>query len=210
MTRANSPGRYTESPAWGRQTAQGRFRRDRGQISRWRRTRFNDAAILVFSPLAGLRPSHSGVSLTLDLPKPGSEASSPLAAAFTMLFSTLFTNAWVCALLAPCGQVSPFRPSVLRAETGGRFWAQNSENGRNSVRRPPHTSLTDRNCEGFCRPGNRVGLPGLHGGGRSPAKPVSDRRDSRRGSENSLESGKLSGNSSNAVQRHSPAGGIND
>ncbi len=53
---------------------------------------------------------------------------------------------------------------ILRAETGRRFWAQNSENGRNSVRRPPHTSLTDRNCEGFCRPGNRVGLPGLHGG----------------------------------------------
>ena len=38
---------------------------------------------------------------------------------------------------------------ILRAETGGRFWAQNSENGRNSVRRPPHTSLADRNCEGF-------------------------------------------------------------
>src|SRR5271166_6901516 len=53
---------------------------------------------------------------------------------------------------------------ILRTETGGRFWAQNSENGRNSVRRPPYTSLTDRNCEGFCRPGNRVGLPGLHGG----------------------------------------------
>ena len=52
---------------------------------------------------------------------------------------------------------------ILRAETGRRFWAQNSENGRNSVRRPLHTSLTDRNCEGFCRPGNRVGLPGLHG-----------------------------------------------
>ena len=28
-----------------------------------------------------------------------------------------------------------------------------------------YASLTDRNCEGFCRPGNRVGLPGLHGGG---------------------------------------------
>ena len=39
------------------------------------------------------------------------------------------------------------------------------ENGRNSVRRPRIASLTDRNCEGFCRPGNRVGLMGLHGGG---------------------------------------------
>jgi hypothetical protein len=47
------------------------------------------------------------------------------------------------------------------------------ENGRNSVRRPCCGSLTYRNCEGFCRPGNRVGLPGLDGGGRSPAKPVS-------------------------------------
>src|SRR5271165_4730497 len=36
------------------------------------------------------------------------------------------------------------------------------------------TPLTDRNCEGFCPPGNHVGLPGLHGGGRSPAEPVSD------------------------------------
>src|SRR5208337_5616974 len=35
------------------------------------------------------------------------------------------------------------------------------------------------------------------GGGRSLPKPVSERRDSRRGSENSLESGKLSGNFSN-------------
>ena len=38
------------------------------------------------------------------------------------------------------------------------------ENGRNSVRRPRRASLTDRNCEGFCRPGNRVGLPVLYGG----------------------------------------------
>ena len=38
------------------------------------------------------------------------------------------------------------------------------ENGRNSVRRPQIASLTDRNREGFSRPGNRVGLPGLDGG----------------------------------------------
>ena len=35
------------------------------------------------------------------------------------------------------------------------------ENGRNSVRRPRIASLTDRNCEGFSPPGNRVGLPEL-------------------------------------------------
>jgi RES domain len=35
---------------------------------------------------------------------------------------------------------------------------------RNSVRRPGRGSLTYRNCEGFCRSGNRVGLPGRDGG----------------------------------------------
>src|SRR5271157_3409371 len=39
------------------------------------------------------------------------------------------------------------------------------ENGRNSVRRPRCAPLTDRNCESFCRLGNRGGLPGLYGGG---------------------------------------------
>ena len=56
----------------------------------------------------------------------------------------------------------------------GDFSRRMRENGRNSVRRPRHASLTDRNCEGFCRPGNRVGLPVLYGGGRSPTEPVSD------------------------------------
>ena len=46
----------------------------------------------------------------------------------------------------------------------GEFRRRTRENGGNSVRRPRHSSLTDRNCEGFCRPGNRGGLPGLHGG----------------------------------------------
>src|SRR5271165_1931404 len=41
----------------------------------------------------------------------------------------------------------------------GDFGRRTRENGRNSVRRPRHASLTDRNCEGFCVPGNRVGLP---------------------------------------------------
>ena len=46
----------------------------------------------------------------------------------------------------------------------GDFSRRMRENGRNSVRRPRHASLTERNCEGFCRPGNRVGLPVLYGG----------------------------------------------
>src|SRR5271165_4855093 len=56
----------------------------------------------------------------------------------------------------------------------GEFRRRTRENSGNSVRRPRHASLTDKNCEGFCRPGNRGGLPGLHGGGRSPCKLVCD------------------------------------
>src|SRR5271165_1022817 len=45
----------------------------------------------------------------------------------------------------------------LAADFRRRTW----ENGRNSVRRPRCAPLTDRNCESFCRPGNRGGLPGI-------------------------------------------------
>src|SRR5271166_2283026 len=45
---------------------------------------------------------------------------------------------------------------ILRAETGGRLQAQNAgerpEFGSQTALRP----LTDRNCEGFCRPGNHA------------------------------------------------------
>ena len=60
-----------------------------------------------------------------------------------------------------------------RQRLAGDFRRRMRENGRISVRRPRIASLTDRKCEGFCRPGNRGGLPGLHGGGRSLPKPVS-------------------------------------
>ena len=40
----------------------------------------------------------------------------------------------------------------------GYFRRRTRENSRNSVRRPRYASLTDRNCEGFCLPGNRAGL----------------------------------------------------
>ena len=46
----------------------------------------------------------------------------------------------------------------------GDFRRRMRENGRNSFRRARIVSLTDRNCEGFSPPGNRVGLPGLPGG----------------------------------------------
>ena len=54
---------------------------------------------------------------------------------------------------------------------------------------PPHSSAEGTSTpmthalpsahEGFCRPGNRVGLPGLHGGGRSPQEPVCGGRSFR-------------------------------
>ncbi len=59
---------------------------------------------------------------------------------------------------------SPNKSAWRRSCEGGPTVRGTRENGGNSVRRPRHSSLTDRNCEGFCRPGNRGGLPGLHGG----------------------------------------------
>src|SRR5271157_6045191 len=63
---------------------------------------FFDAAILIFSPLAGLRPSRSGVALTLNFPNPGSDTSAPLAAASTMSFRKSSTIDLACTLLTPC------------------------------------------------------------------------------------------------------------
>ena len=60
---------------------------------------FFDAAILIFSPFAGLRPSRSGVALTLNFPNPGSDTSAPLAAASTMSFKMSSTIDLACALL---------------------------------------------------------------------------------------------------------------
>ena len=54
----------------------------------------------------------------------------------------------------------------------GYFRRRMRENSRNSVRRPRCASLTRRNYGGFCLPGNRPGLSGLDGGGRSPQEPV--------------------------------------
>ena len=58
---------------------------------------------------------------------------------------------------------------IFRAETGGRFWAQNSENGRNSVRRPPHASLTDLERFGKGATGGGAGQM-LRGHGRASPK----------------------------------------
>ena len=65
------------------------------------------------------------------------------------------------------GAQPPLRPlHLVGRETefcgqrlAGDFRRRMRENGRNSVRRPRIASLTDRNCECFSPPGNRVGSP---------------------------------------------------
>ena len=73
-------------------------------------------------------------------------------------------------LLGAQPPLRPLHPVVRETEfcgqrLAGDFRRGPRENGRNSVRRPRCASLTDRNREGFSPPGNRVGLPGLDGGG---------------------------------------------
>lgn len=57
---------------------------------------FFDAATLIVAPVAGLRASRSGVCLTLNLPKPGMDVSSPDAAAVVTAAKTASTRllAW--------------------------------------------------------------------------------------------------------------------
>jgi hypothetical protein len=62
---------------------------------------FLDAAILIFSPFAGLRPSRSGVALTLNFPNPGSDTSAPLAAASKIFFMMSSTIDLASTLLTP-------------------------------------------------------------------------------------------------------------
>jgi hypothetical protein len=57
---------------------------------------------------------------------------------------------------------------ILRAETGGRIQAQSAAERPEFGSQTARGSLTSRNCEGFYRPGNRVGLPGLELRGFEP------------------------------------------
>src|SRR5208283_4747342 len=88
---------------------------------------FREAAILIFSPLVGLRPSRSGVSLTLNFPNPGSEISSPFAAALMMLFSMLSTIPCACVLLTLCASAifatssDVFTSGFLKNRMGGLY-----------------------------------------------------------------------------------------
>src|ERR1700730_12403835 len=84
----------------GSRSAQ-RFRRSLTDLADEKES-FFDAAILIFSPFAGLRPSRSGVALTLNFPKPGSDTSAPLAAESTMSLKMSSTIDLACTLLTPC------------------------------------------------------------------------------------------------------------
>src|SRR5208283_4608687 len=96
---ANSPTGFTRVRFGGHSDQ--RFRRSLTDFAE-ANVSFFDAAILIFSPLPGLRPSRSGVVLTLNFPKPGSDTSAPLAAASTMSFKMPSTIDLACALLTPC------------------------------------------------------------------------------------------------------------
>src|ERR1700733_1041291 len=95
----------------GSRSAQ-RFRRSLTDLAD-EKVSFFDAAILIFSPFAGLRPSRSGVALTLNFPKPGSDTSAPLAAASKIFFMMSSTIDLACALLTPCVSASFATSSVV-------------------------------------------------------------------------------------------------
>jgi hypothetical protein len=75
--------------------------------------RFFDAAILIFSPFAELRPSRSGAASTLNFPKPGSDTAAPLATASKIFFVMSSTIDFACALLAPCVSASSATSSLV-------------------------------------------------------------------------------------------------
>src|SRR3546814_2688503 len=74
---------------------------------------FSDAAILMVSPVAGFRPSRAAVSLTLNLPKPLREISSPPAAAWAIAANTASTVLRASALLRPDSAASLSARSLL-------------------------------------------------------------------------------------------------
>ena len=85
---------------------------------------FFDAAILIFSPFDGLRPSRSGESLVLNFPNPANETSSPATAALTMLCSMssriacacVFVTQWAAAVILIVVLTFFF------VKDGGRLW----------------------------------------------------------------------------------------
>ena len=88
------------------------------------------------------------------------------------VFDSLRTLYWRRICFASRFHRPAWETEFCRQRLAGGFRRRARENGWNSVRRPRRGSLTYRNCEGFYRPGNQVGLPRLDGGGRSPDEPV--------------------------------------
>ena len=77
------------------------------------------------------------------------------------VFDSLLTLYWASAVsVQPLPSCSPGN-GILRAETGRRIQAQSTGERPEFGSQTRYGSLTYRNCEGFSRPGNRVGLPGL-------------------------------------------------
>ena len=74
------------------------------------------------------------------------------------------------AVLAQAARETEFR----RQRLSGRLRPRLRQNRRNLVRRPPRAPLSLGRVATFASEENRVGLCGLPGGGRSPAKLVSD------------------------------------
>src|SRR3546814_11215158 len=69
------------------------------------------------SPVAGFRPSRAAVSLTLNLPKPLREISSPPAAAWAIAANTASTVLRPSALLRPDSAASLSARSLLFMQT---------------------------------------------------------------------------------------------
>ena len=68
---------------------------------------FFDAAIVMVSPVDGLRPSRSGRSLTVNLPKPLIETSSPFAAAAAIWSKIAMIVFFASASLEPVAAATP-------------------------------------------------------------------------------------------------------
>ena len=82
----------------------------------------------------------------------GARALTPLVGREEEL--ALLTRRWSRALEGEGQFVQIVGTEFCGLRLAGEFRRRTRENGGNSVRRPRHASLTDRNCEGFCRPGN--------------------------------------------------------
>lgn len=91
---------------------------------------FFAAATFIVCPVAGFRASRSGVSFTLNLPKPGIDVSLPAAAAAVMAAKTASTlcnhnNSCRCRrCLLPTRNLNTSSNSLGNGNVGVRSWVQ--------------------------------------------------------------------------------------